>query len=37
MANSNTSYPFTDNLKGLLNGADINSIFDKDALNNYKN
>ena len=37
LANSNTSYPFVNNFKVLLNGADINSINDKDALNNYKN
>ena len=37
LANSPYSYPFTDNLKALLNGADIDSINDKDDLNNYKN
>ena len=37
LANSNTSYPFTDNLKALLNGADIDSINDKDAITNYNN
>ena len=37
LANSNTSYPFTDNLKALLNGADIDSINDKDAITNYSN
>ena len=37
LANSNSSYPFTDHLKALLNGADISSIDDKDALVNYNN
>ncbi len=37
LANSNSSYPFTDHLKALLNGADISSIDDMDALVNYNN
>ena len=37
LANSNSSYPFTDNLNALLNGADISSIDDKEALVNYNN
>ena len=37
LANSTTSYPFTDNLKALLNGADIDSIDDENDLLNYSN
>ena len=37
LANSNNSYPFTDNLKALLNGAEISSVNDKEALINYSN
>ena len=37
LANSPHSYPFTDNLQALLNGADIDSINDKDDLVNYNN
>ena len=37
LVNSNSSYPFTDKLKALLNGADISSIDDREALINYSN
>ena len=37
LANSPHSYPFTDNLQALLNGANIDSINDKDDLVNYNN
>ena len=37
LANSNNSYPFTDNLKALLNGAEISSVNDREALINYSN
>ena len=37
VASSNTSYPFTDDLKALLNGANIKSINDNEALVNYSN
>ena len=37
LANSNSSYSYTDNLKALLNGCDISSIDDREALINYSN
>ena len=37
LANSNTSYPFTYNLRALLNGADISSVNDREDLINYSN
>ena len=37
LANSNSSYPFTDNLNASLNRADISSIDNKEALVNYNN
>ena len=35
--NSNTSYPFTEGLKQLLGGEDVNRINDFDDINNYIN
>ena len=37
LTKSNSSYPYTDNLNAFLNGADINSINDREALINYSN
>ena len=37
LANSNNSYPFTDNLKALLNGINIDNIDDENDLINYSN